>query len=222
MGKSSRSADQCRQSLLLSPALNYKFPGISSTADDTLSRKLDDLSLSRQGVSFADEDLWKGQGEQDMPDDPEEWAEHEDYMTQLLLKFGDQGLFQQPVEVDARSSEPWISESIAQGRSELKNNSQNLVSKKYQSDMYWAQSQDGLGDSAYGSHPGPASSRKIQELDMEHGTSRYKCDPPKWYDDSLECLSDLKQEQCVRDSMDSLALSNITGNSSYNSGFSWS
>ncbi|XP_060633566.1 prickle-like protein 1 [Anolis sagrei] len=211
MGKSSRSADQCRQSLLLSPALNYKFPGLSSNADDTLSRKLDDLSLSRQGGGFVDEDLWKGRQEE-VPDDPEEWAEHEDYMTQLLLKFGDKGLFQQPVEVDVRSNEPWICESIVQGRSELKKNSQSLASKKYQSDMYWAQSQDGLGDSAYGSHPGPGSNRKIQELEMEHGTTRYKHDQKPWYDDSLERLSNLKQqEQCVRDSMDSLALSNITG-----------
>ncbi|KAF7246454.1 Prickle-like protein 1 [Varanus komodoensis] len=210
MGKSSRSADQCRQSLLLSPALNYKFPGFSSTADDTLSRKLDDLSLSRQGGSFVDEDLWKGRGEE-MPDDPEEWAEHEDYMTQLLLKFGDKGLFQQPTDADVRSNEQWICEGMVKDRSELKKNSQSLASKKYQSDMYWAQSQDGLGDSAYGSHPGPASSRKIQELDMEHGTPRYKLDQKKWYDGSLECLSNLKQEQCVRDSMDSLALSNITG-----------
>ncbi|CAI5785473.1 prickle 1 [Podarcis lilfordi] len=210
MGKSSRSADQCRQSLLLSPALNYKFPGLSSTADDTLSRKLDDLSLSRQGVGFVDEELWKGRREE-MPDDPEEWAEHEDYMTQLLLKFGDKGLFQQPVEADVRSNEQWICESMVKGRSEMKKNSQSLASKKYHSNMYWAQSQDGLGDSAYGSHPGPASSRKIQELDMEHAATRYKHDQKQWYDDSLERLSNLKQEQCVRDSMDSLALSNITG-----------
>lgn len=211
MGKSSRSADQCRQSLLLSPALNYKFPGLSSTADDTLSRKLDDLSLSRQGVTFVDEDLWKGRGEQEIPDDPEEWAEHEDYMTQLLLKFGDKGLFQQPVETNIRSNEQWISESIKKGRSESKQNSQSLASKKYKADMCWAQSQDGLGDSAYGSHPGPAS-RKIHELDMEHGPTRYKHDPKQWYNDSLECLSDLKRpEQGVCDSMDSLALSNITG-----------
>ncbi|XP_054845417.1 prickle-like protein 1 [Eublepharis macularius] len=211
MGKSSRPADQCRQSLLLSPALNYKFPGLSSTADDTLSRKLDELSLSRRGIGFADEELWKGRGEQELPDDPEEWAEHEDYMTQLLLKFGDKSLLQQPVEVNVRSNEQWVSESTVKGRSELKKNSQSLASKKYQSDMYWAQSQDGLGDSAYGSHPGPASSRKIQELDMEHSAARYKGDQKQWYDNSLECLSDLKKEQCVRDSMDSLALSNITG-----------
>ncbi|XP_025064118.1 prickle-like protein 1 isoform X2 [Alligator sinensis] len=212
MGKSSRSADQCRQSLLLSPALNYKFPGLSSNADDTLSRKLDDLSLSRHGASFVNEDFWKGRVEQEMPEDPEEWAEHEDYMTQLLIKFGDKGLFQQPSEVDIRSSEHWISDSMAKSKSELKKNNQSLASKKYQSDMYWTQSQDGLGDSAYGSHPGPASSRKIQELDMEHGASGYNHDQTQWYEGSLECLSDLKQqEQCVRDSMDSLALSNITG-----------
>ena len=80
--------------------------------------------------------------------------------------------------------------------------------------MYWAQSQDGLGDSAYGSHPGPASSRKIQELDLEeHGASGFKRNDKQWYDDSLECITDeLKlNEQSVRDSMDSLALSNITG-----------
>lgn len=213
MGKSSRSADQCRQSLLLSPALNYKFPGLSSNADDTLSRKLDDLSLSRHGASFVNEDFWKGRVEQEMPEDPEEWAEHEDYMTQLLIKFGDKGLFQQPSEVDIRSSEHWISDSMAKSKSELKKNNQSLASKKYQSDMYWTQSQDGLGDSAYGSHPGPASSRKIQELDMEHGASGYNRDQTQWYEGSLECLSDLKQqEQSVRDSMDSLALSNITGN----------
>lgn len=79
--------------------------------------------------------------------------------------------------------------------------------------MYWAQSQDGLGDSAYGSHPGPASSRKIQELDLDHGTSGYKLDKIPWYKDSLECLSDdiKPQLENICNSMDSLALSNITG-----------
>lgn len=120
MGKSSRSADQCRQSLLLSPALNYKFPGLSGSADDTLSRKLDDLSLSRQEASFVNEDFWKGRVEQEMPEDPEEWAEHEDYMTQLLLKFGDKSLFQQPAEVEIRSSEHWISDSMVKSKLDLK------------------------------------------------------------------------------------------------------
>ncbi|XP_073429342.1 prickle-like protein 1 [Dendrobates tinctorius] len=213
MGKSSRSADQCRQSLLLSPALNYKFPGLSGNADDTLSRKIDDLSLSRQGAGFDDNDFWKGRDEQETPEDHEEWAEHDDYMTQLLIKFGEKGLFQQPAE-DHRSGESWISENV-KICSDLKQSGRNqsLASKKYQTDMYWAQSQDGLGDSAYGSHPGPASSRKIQELDLDHRTSGYnKHDNIPWYKDSLECLSDIKpQLENICDSMDSLALSNITG-----------
>ncbi|XP_077328681.1 prickle-like protein 1 [Lithobates pipiens] len=211
MGKSSRSADQCRQSLLLSPALNYKFPGLSGNADDTLSRKMDDIGVSRHGANF-DNDFWKGRDEQDTSEDHEEWAEHDDYMTQLLLKFGEKGLFQQPAE-DHGSSEPWMSENIKMN-SDLKRSRQNqsLASKKYQTDMYWAQSQDGLGDSAYGSHPGPASSRKMQELDLEHGASGYKPDNIPWYKSSLECLSDMKpQIENIRDSMDSLALSNITG-----------
>ncbi|MEE6480842.1 hypothetical protein FKM82_012681 [Ascaphus truei] len=213
MGKSSRSADQCRQSLLLSPALNYKFPGLCGNADDTLSRKIDDLSLSRQGANFDHDDFWKGRVEQETPEDHEEWAEHDDYMTQLLLKFGEKGLFQQPAE-DNRSSEHWMSENI-KGKNDSKRSGRNqsLASKKYQSDMYWAQSQDGLGDSAYGSHPGPASSRKIQELDMEHGASGYRHEKTQWYQGSLECLSgDIKPpDQSICDSMDSLALSNITG-----------
>lgn len=217
MGKSSRSADQCRQSLLLSPALNYKFPGLSGNADDTLSRKMDDVGVSRHGANF-DNDFWKGRDERDTPEDHEEWAEHDDYMTQLLLKFGDKGLFQQPAE-DHGSSEPWMSENVKMN-SDLKRSRQNqsLASKKYQTDMYWAQSQDGLGDSAYGSHPGPASSRKIQELDLEHGASGYKPDKIPWYKSSLECLSDDMKPQIenIRDSMDSLALSNITGTD-----FSW-
>ncbi|XP_053318477.1 prickle-like protein 1 [Spea bombifrons] len=213
MGKSSRSADQCRQSLLLSPALNYKFPGLSGNADDTLSRKMDGLSLSRQGANYDSNDFWKGREEQDTPDDHEEWAEHDDYMTQLLLKFGEKGLFQQPAD-DTRSGEHWVSENI-KSSSDLKRNvrSQSLASKKYQADMYWTQSQDGLGDSAYGSHPGPASSRKMQELEIEHTASGYKHDKTQWYKSSLECLSDdLKpQDGNICDSMDSLALSNITG-----------
>lgn len=216
MGRSSRSADQCRQSLLLSPALNYKFPGLSGNADDTLSRKLDDVSLSRQGAGFTNEEFWKTRVDQEASEDPEEWAEHEDYMTQLLLKFGDKNLFQQQTsEVDPRASEHWIPDNMVTNKPDsVKPNHQSLASKKYQSDMYWAQSQDGLGDSAYGSHPGPASSRRLQELDLDHGAAGYNHDQSQWYEDSLECLSDLKPEQSVRDSMDSLALSNITGTSS--------
>lgn len=222
MGKSSRSADQCRQSLLFSPSVNYKFPGFTADAnDDTLTNKLAHMSLS-------DERFWRGRGEDvEAPEDQEEeWAEHEDYMTQLLLKFGEHSVFQQAEE--PRPADLWMTETEVKLKQEVKagmvgggggvgvsgGGSQSLASKKYQADMYWAQSQDGLGDSAYGSHPGPASSRKIQELELEHGAGPgFQREEKQWYDDSLECITDeLKQtEQSVRDSMDSLALSNITG-----------
>nr|XP_055049370.1 prickle-like protein 1a [Misgurnus anguillicaudatus]XP_055049371.1 prickle-like protein 1a [Misgurnus anguillicaudatus]XP_055049373.1 prickle-like protein 1a [Misgurnus anguillicaudatus]XP_055049374.1 prickle-like protein 1a [Misgurnus anguillicaudatus] len=198
MGKSSRS-DQCRQSLLFSPTSNYKFPGLSGNADDTLSDKLSQLN-------FADNHFWRNGEEQEAPEDHEEWAEHEDYMTQLLLKFGEHGMFQQPE--DGRPADSWTTDSEVKNESQRRlpahAESESLASKKYKADMYWAQSQDGLGDSAYGSHPGPASSRKLQELEQEDKL---------WYNDSLECITDeFKQaEQNIRDSMDSLALSNITG-----------
>ncbi|KAA0724716.1 Prickle-like protein 1 REST/NRSF-interacting LIM domain protein 1 [Triplophysa tibetana] len=205
LGKSSRSADQCRQSLLFSPAANYKFPGLSGNADDTLSNKFSKLG-------FTDSHFWRNREEQEAPEDHEEWAEHEDYMTQLLLKFGEHGVFQQ--QEDGRP-DLWMTDSEVKNKTQrrvpVSGESESLASKKYKADMYWAQSQDGLGDSAYGSHPGPASSRKLQELDLD-GAS-LKDEDKLWYDDSLECITyDLKQaEQNVRDSMDSLALSNITG-----------
>lgn len=211
MGKSSRSADQCRQSLLFSPSVNYKFPGFSGNAEDTLTNKLTHASLS-------DEPFWRGRGEDaEAPEDrEEEWAEHEDYMTQLLLKFGEHGVFQQAN--DSRPTDFWISEKDVKTKQESSKASSSgggsLASKKYQADMYWAQSQDGLGDSAYGSHPGPASSRKIQELELDHGAGVvFRGEEQQWYNDSLECITDqLKRtDQNVRDSMDSLALSNITG-----------
>uniref|UniRef100_A0A4W4GWG2 Prickle planar cell polarity protein 1 n=2 Tax=Electrophorus electricus TaxID=8005 RepID=A0A4W4GWG2_ELEEL len=207
MGKSSRSADQCRQSLLFSPAGNYKFPGFLGNTDDTLSNKLTHLS-------FTDDKFWRNREEQEAPEDHDEWAEHEDYMSQLLLKFGEHEIFQQPE--DGRPNDLWMTDCEIKNKTEPKMSGSggngSLASKKYKADMYWTQSQDGLGDSAYGSHPGPASSRKIQELDLEHGAN-FKCDDKQWYDDSLECITDgLKPaEQSVRDSMDSLALSNITG-----------
>uniref|UniRef100_A0A8C1T9B7 Prickle homolog 1a n=1 Tax=Cyprinus carpio TaxID=7962 RepID=A0A8C1T9B7_CYPCA len=204
MGKSSRSADQCRQSLLFSPARNYKFSGLSGNAEDTLSNKLSQLS-------FADRHFWRNREEQEAPEDHEEWAEHEDYMTQLLLKFGEHGML-----TDTRPTDLWTTDSVVKKKTESRmpgsGGNGNLASKKYKADMYWAQSQDGLDDSAYGSHPGPASSRKLQELDLEHGAS-FKHEDKQWYNDSLECITDeLKQaEQNIRDSMDSLVLSNITG-----------
>ncbi|XP_051978493.1 prickle-like protein 1a [Xyrauchen texanus] len=209
MEKSSRSADQCRQSLLFSPAANYKFPGLTGNADDTLSNKLSQLS-------FADNQFWRNREEQEAVEDHEDWAEHDDYMTQLLLKFGEHGMFQQPE--DGRPTDLWMTDSEVKNQTESRVSGSvgngNLASKKYKADMHWAQSQDGLGDSAYGSHPGPASSRKLQELDQEHGAS-FKHEDKQWYNDSLECITDeLEQaEHNVRDSMDSLALSNITGTS---------
>ncbi|XP_072290959.1 prickle-like protein 1 [Eucyclogobius newberryi] len=205
MGKSSRSADQCRQSLLFSPSANYKFPGFSANAEDTLTNKLSLMNLS-------DEHFWRGRGEEaEAPEDQEEWAEHEDYMTQLLLKFGQHGLQQAN---DNKPTDFWTAETEAQDCAKAGQGSGarvrgSLASKKYQVDRYWAQSQDGLGDSAYGSHPGPASSRKIQELELDDGAG----EATQWYNDSLECISDelKKMEPNVRDSMDSLALSNITG-----------
>ncbi|XP_051916647.1 prickle-like protein 1a isoform X2 [Hippocampus zosterae] len=215
MGKSSRSADQCRQSLLFSPSVNYKFPGLSGNPDDTVTNKLTHMNLS-------DEHFWRARTEEtDAPEDQEEeWAEHEDYMTQLLLKFGENGVFRQAS--DSRPTDFWVADRDAKSKQEsFKVGSSSgegrgsLASKKYQADMYWAQSQDGLGDSAYGSHPGPASSRKIQELELDHGGGASMEDDSQWYRGSLECITDefKKKDQSVRDSMDSLALSNITGTS---------
>ncbi|KAM8891205.1 prickle-like protein 1a isoform 1-T3 [Spinachia spinachia] len=214
MGQSSRSADQCRQSLLFSPSVNYKFPGFSGNADDALTNKLSHLNLS-------DEHFWRERGEEnEAPEDQEEeWAEHEDYMTQLLLKFGEHVVFQQAN--DSRPTDFWTAGKDSKSKPETSKvgtggvgERGSLASKKYQADMYWAQSQDGLGDSAYGSHPGPASSRKIQELELDHGAQRsFQGEEIQWYNDSLECLTHefKKTDQSVRDSMDSLALSNITG-----------
>ncbi|XP_061577054.1 prickle-like protein 1a [Cololabis saira] len=216
LGKSSRSADQCRQSLLFSPAVNYKFPGLSENAEDTLTNKLAHINLS-------DEHFWKARGEEvEAPEDQEEeWAEHEDYMTQLLLKFGNNGVFQQAS--DSRPTDFWTAEKDPASKQESSKTGSGgrgergaLLSKKYQADMYWTQSQDGLGDSAYGSHPGPASSRKIQELDLDHGAEGgFHGEERQWYNDSLECITDefKKTDPSVRDSMESLALSNITGTS---------
>lgn len=210
LGKSSRSADQCRQSLLFSPLVNYKFPGVSGNAEDTLTKMMTHRNLS-------DEHLWRGHGEEtEPPEDPEEeWAEHEDYMTQLILKFGEHGF-----SSDSRPTDILIAEKDAKSKQESsktgsggREKSGGLVSKKYQADMYRTQSQDGLGDSAYGSHPGPAS-RKIQELELDHRAGGgLQGEEPQWYTDSLECITNefKKTNQSVRGFMESLALSNITG-----------
>ncbi|KAJ8269786.1 hypothetical protein COCON_G00123930 [Conger conger] len=202
LGKSSRSADQCRQSLLFSPAANYAKPPAA------FSGGMAHLSFGGAADNQEEHRFWKGreeeeeeQEEEEAPaeeDHEEEWAEHEDYMTQLLLKFGDGGGAFRKVEETGGGARRALDDV-------------GLASKRYQTDAYWAQSQDGLGDSAYGSHPGPASSRKIQDLELDHGPAGLQ--PQQWYHDSLECITDeLKQpDQSIRDSMDSLALSNITG-----------
>ncbi|XP_069759202.1 prickle-like protein 1 isoform X2 [Narcine bancroftii] len=199
LGKSSKSADQCRQSLLLCP-------GPSS---HPLSQQMEGLSLSRPAlVPPGFQRTWEGRPDADPAEDQEEeWAEHDDYMTQLLLKFGDRGVFRPAEEEVGGRRWGW--------RSELKGKLEpgGLASKRDGSNTFWAQSQDNLGDSAYGSHPGPASSRKIQDLETEQGAAGYNHGAGPWYEDSLECLTgELKPaEPSVCDSVDSLALSNITG-----------
>lgn len=170
-------------------------------------------------MSLSDEHLWRERGEEaEVPEDQEEeWAEHEDYMTQLLLKFGEHGIFQQTC--DSRPTDFWIADVKSKQESSKTGSSGRaerggLVNKTYQADMYRTQSQDGLGDSAYGSHPGPASSRKIQELELDQSAGGgLPGEEPQWYTNSLECITTefKKKEQSVRDSMESLALSNITG-----------
>ncbi|KAM4614680.1 prickle-like protein 1 isoform 2-T2 [Polymixia lowei] len=257
MGKSSRPGDQWRQSQLFNlpatvPLSEYKYRDGEGDGDvdgdiDIVGRKLAHLGLE-------EERFWREREEQEAggEEDPEEWAQHEDFMTQLLLKFGDSGIFhqQQQPSVEAPSpgsdrnrpigvSDPWLKPdttsmgvsassptpaSPTQGQNYNQSGSNSLspglISKKHLPEMYWAQSQDGLGDSAYGSHPGPASARKIQELELDQeqdqcgpGRQAFWRDPRQWYEDSLECITDelRKTEQGVGDSMDSLALSNITG-----------
>ncbi|KAJ4924496.1 hypothetical protein JOQ06_003452 [Pogonophryne albipinna] len=253
MGKSSKPAEQWRQSQLINPpasvpAFEDKFGDREADCDiGIVGRKLARLGLE-------EERFWREREEQDAggDEDPEEWAQHEDYMTQLLLKFGDRGMLHQLQQPTLKSpspssdrprvmsvSDPWLkpdttslgvtsssptpaspTQSQTSNQSQTNNFSPGLMSKKHLPEMYWAQSQDGLGDSAYGSHPGPASARKIQELELDQdqeqsGTGRraFWQDNREWYDDSLECIADelRKVEQGAGDSMDSLALSNITG-----------
>ncbi|XP_026217368.1 prickle-like protein 1b isoform X2 [Anabas testudineus] len=254
MGKSSRPAEQWRQSQLFNPpatvpSFEYKLRDGDGDGDadggiDIVGRKLAHLGLE-------EERFWREREEQDAggEEDPEEWAQHEDYMTQLLLKFGDRGMLhqlQQPILKSPSTSsdrnrlisvsDPWLkpdtismevtisptpaSPTQSQTSNHSRANSPGLMSKKHLPEMYWAQSQDGLGDSAYGSHPGPASARKIQELELDQdqeqsvtGRQTFWPDTRQWYKDSLECIAGemRKAEQGVGDSMDSLALSNITG-----------
>lgn len=251
MGKSSRPAEQWRQSQLFNPP--PAVPTFEYEGDGDVDGDIDIVGRKVAHISLEEERFWREREEQDAggEEDPEEWAQHEDYMTQLLLKFGDRGMLNQlqqpsleaPSPCNDRNrrisvSDPWLkpdttsvgltassstpassTQSQTSNQSRANSLSPGLMSKKNLPEMYWAQSQDGLGDSAYGSHPGPASARKIQELELDQdrdqsGSGRQAFwQDTKWYEDSLECIADelRKVQQGVGDSMDSLALSNITG-----------
>ncbi|XP_066525859.1 prickle-like protein 1b isoform X2 [Hoplias malabaricus] len=206
MGKNSRPTGCYRQTQLYSAPSDYRSPSLCEDSPESMRHQL-------QQLSFAEDNGWRDREEQEPAEDPlEEWAEHEDYMTQLLLKFGDRGVFQHSEE--SKPGEQWMLTDPSRVKQDMKMNGHNLASKKHHIDTYWTQSQDGLGDSAYGSHPGPASARKIQELDLDQRAGAgFWSKPRQWYEDSLECITDelRKAEQNVGDSMDSLALSNITG-----------
>nr|XP_057933658.1 prickle-like protein 1b isoform X2 [Doryrhamphus excisus] len=241
MGKSSRPSEQWRESQVLNASTTVSACEVDEDVD-IAGQKLSHLGLD-------DERFWRDREDQDAgaEEDPEEWAQHEDYMTQLLLKFGDQEMLHQIQQPSLKSpsssnernrlisvSDPWLkpenlgiiassptptspTQSQTSNPSRANNLSPRLISKKHLPEMYWTQSQDGLGDSAYGSHPGPASARKIQELDLDQDQDQGKHalwpDNRQWYQDTLECIADelRKAGQGVGDSMDSLALSNITG-----------
>ncbi|KAM3858977.1 prickle-like protein 1 [Diretmus argenteus] len=257
MGKSSKPGDAWRQSQLLTPpetlpSSEYKYG--DGEGDGDVDRDIDIVGRKLARLGLEEGRFWREREEQEAggDEDPEEWAQHEDYMTQLLLKFGDRGMFHQPQQPSPEApspssdrnrlmgfSDPWLkpdtssmgvsasspsptspTQSQTYNQSRSNSLSPGLMSKKHLPEMYWAQSQDGLGDSAYGSHPGPASARKIQELELDQdqdqsgpGRKAFWQDPRQWYEDSLECITDelRKAEQGVGDSMDSLALSNITG-----------
>ncbi|XP_036432705.1 prickle-like protein 1b isoform X2 [Colossoma macropomum] len=207
MGKSSRPVGRYKQTQLYALTPEYRNPSLCDDSSETMCHQIERLN-------FSEDSFWRDREEQEPAEDPlEEWAEHEDYMTQLLLKFGDRGVFQQAE--DARQEKWMLTDSDpSRAKQDVKMGGHNLASKIHHTDTYWTQSQDGLGDSAYGSHPGPASARKIQELELEQGAGAgFWSKPRQWYDDSLECITDelRKAEQNVGDSMDSLALSNITG-----------
>ncbi|XP_024147566.2 prickle-like protein 1 [Oryzias melastigma] len=251
IGKNSRPAEQWRQSQLFNL---YKYG--DGEGDGDADGNIDIVGQKLARLDLEEERFWREREEQDPggEEDPEEWAQHEDFMTQLLLKFGDSGILHQLQQPSVKSpsstndrnrllsvSDPWLkAESTLMGinsssptpasptQSQISSQSLSnslspgLMDKKHLPEMYWAQSQDGLGDSAYGSHPGPASARKIQELELDQeqeqsgaGRQAFWPETREWYDDSLECIADelRKVEKGVGDSMDSLALSNITGTS---------
>ncbi|XP_077450462.1 prickle-like protein 1 isoform X2 [Stigmatopora argus] len=225
VGKSSRATEQWRRCQVLDAEA-----AVRGNAD-AVGRELSRLGLDREGFWRDGEEPEAGREE-----DPEEWAQHEDYMTQLLLKFGDRGVLQQIQQPSLKDhanglltlSDPWLkpdelapSPPIGLPRSQSSERSRagpapGDPSQKHLQEMSRAQSQDGLGDSAYGSHPGSASARKIQELELDQESAAAGKAWPEnrqWYQDTLECIANelRKAGQRVGDSSDSLALSNITG-----------
>ncbi|TMS02747.1 Prickle-like protein 1 [Larimichthys crocea] len=102
MGKSSKPAEQWRQSQLFNPpatvpSFEYKFGDEEGDRDADCDMGIIGRKLTHLGLE--EERFWREREDQDAggEEDPEEWAQHEDYMTQLLLKFGDRGmLLQQP------------------------------------------------------------------------------------------------------------------------------
>ncbi|XP_028306866.1 prickle-like protein 1b isoform X2 [Gouania willdenowi] len=255
MGKSSRPGEQWRQSQLFNlPATVSTFEPKFGDDEGDADAEIDIIGHKLGHLGLEEERFWREREEQDGggEEDPEEWAQHEDYMTQLLLKFGDHGMLHQFQQPSLKSpsptrdrnnlsvTDPWLkpdtssrgitassptpdspTQSQSSHQSCANSPSPGLISKKHLPEKYWAQSQDGLGDSAYGSHPGPASARKIQELEMDQDPDRTETrrqeafwpDRRQWYENSLECIADelRKVGKGVGDSMDSLALSNITG-----------
>nr|XP_054595621.1 prickle-like protein 1 isoform X1 [Nothobranchius furzeri] len=255
MGKSSRPTEQWRQSQLFNrpvtvPSYEQRFG--DSEGDKDADGNIDIVGRKLGHMGLEEERFWRDREEDASgEEDPDEWAQHDDYMTQLLLKFGDRGLLQlQQPSLKSPSpnsdtnrltctSDPWLkptstsmgmnassptpaspTQSQTSNQSRANSLSPGFMDKKHLPEIYWAQSQDGLGDSAYGSHPGPASARKIQELELdqeqdqlEAGKRPFWQDTRQWYEDSLECIADelRKVGKGVGDSMDSLALSNITG-----------
>ncbi|TRY56277.1 hypothetical protein DNTS_028391 [Danionella cerebrum] len=186
LGKSSRSADQYRQSLLFSPGNGYKCPEFSRNTNEGLYKKLP----------------WRNNED---PEAPEEWAEHDDYMTQLLIRFGEHGVFHSPD--DPQVMDQWMNDADPKSKGDGAGKV-GLASQKYKADMFWTQSQDGLGDSAYGSHPGPASRGKLKDVEQREG---FKSGDPAWFRDSLECVNDGLVKLSIGDSLDSLMLSNTAG-----------
>ncbi|XP_062860246.1 prickle-like protein 1b [Trichomycterus rosablanca] len=201
IGKSSRPTAQCKR--------------LMATGSQSLKLYEDSKKImcpQLEHLNFADNLYWRD--EQDLAGDSSvEWAEHEDYMTQLLLKFSNHRVAQQ--EEDTRLNKQLILTDSIKINQAMTMSGQNLASKHH-TDLYWTQeSQDGFGDSAYGSHPGPASARKMQELDSDHGTEAnfWAKQPRQCLDDSLKFITDdLKMaEQNILRSTDLLSPSNVTG-----------